>query len=54
MCHGKVVRNSHSRVDKFLLSRRMIMACLLLLHSISQWFSIVSLFRELNPDLQFC
>jgi len=30
MCHGKIVRNSHSRVEQFLLSRRVITACLLL------------------------
>jgi len=28
MCHGKIVRNSHSRVEQFLLSRRVITACL--------------------------
>jgi len=43
MCYGKTVRNSHSRVEQFLLSRHVITACLRLLHSMNQWFSNFSL-----------
>ena len=43
MCYGKVVRNSYSSVEQFLLSSRVITACLRLLHSVSQWFSTFSL-----------
>jgi len=44
MCYGKiVVRNSHSRVEQFPLSSRVITACLRVLHSIRQWFSTFSL-----------
>jgi len=43
MCYGKTVRDSHSRVEQFLLSRRVMTACLWLLHSMNQWFSTFSL-----------
>jgi len=43
MCYGKIVRNSHSRVGEFLLSSRVITACLRVLQSISQCFSTFSL-----------
>jgi len=43
MCYGKIVRNSHSMVEQFLLPSRVITACLRLLHSINHWFSIFSL-----------
>jgi len=52
MCYGKIVRNLHSRVEQFLLSSRVITACLRVLHSISQWFSTFSL--KGVPDLRFC
>ena len=39
MCYGKIVRNTHSRVEQFLLSSRAITACLRLPLSINQWFS---------------
>jgi len=45
MCHGKIVRNSHSRVEEFLLSSRVITTCLRLLHSINQAV-VLNLFAE--------
>jgi len=43
---GKIVRNSHRRVEQFLLLIRMITACLRALLTISQWFSGSQLFTE--------
>jgi len=43
MCYGKIVRNSHSRVEQFLLESRVITACLRVLRSIRQWFSTFSM-----------
>jgi len=43
MYYSKIVRNSHSKVEQFVLSSRVITTCLRLLHSFSQWFSTFSL-----------
>ena len=45
MCCGKIVHKSHSRVEEFLLSCRVITACLQLLHSINQAV-VLNLFAE--------
>jgi len=46
MCYGKIVRNSHSRVEQFLLSSRVTTACLWLLHSAQYKPVALNLFTE--------